>query len=329
MNDDRRASAQLIASISEASAAAAGRLRAIAPPSPCYESRSLSAHYGCRVMLKCEHLMPTGSFKFRGAFNKIAGLTEAQRTAGVVTASSGNHGLGLTVSAQRFGVPVEVHAPAGASSAKIDAIRALGARLVLHDGDCLVAEKAARAAALQKSAIYVSPYNDRDVIAGQGGIAIELLEQEPRIDAVVLSVGGGGLLSGVGSVLAELSPQTQLIAAWPANATSLLRSIEAGEAVPVSELPTLSDATAGEVEPGSVTIGIGAALRFTPVEISEERIKAAMRLFAEAEHWIVEGAAGLALAGLESCADRLRGKTVAVIVCGRNIAFDRFLSAVS
>lgn len=328
-NHGQASTALLIASVAEAASSAAARLHEFCPPSPLVESSALSARFGCTVLLKNEHLMPTGSFKFRGAYNRIALLSEQERAAGVVAASSGNHGLGLAVAARQRGVCVEIHAPSGASSAKLRAIAAQGAKLVLHEGDCLAAEIAARAAASAAGACYVSPYNDFDVIAGQGGIAVELLEQAAEIDAVVLSVGGGGLLCGVGSVLACRSPHTELIGAWPANATSLLRSMKAGRAVPTAESPTISDATAGEVEPGSMTIPLSAALQPTPVEVPEDRIIAGMRMLAEDEHWMVEGAAGLALAGLGACAQRLAGKTVAVVICGRNIALDRFLAAIA
>lgn len=327
LETERRLPASIEA-LAQASRSAAARLRKVAPPSPLIESVSLSRHFGCKVVLKCEHLLPTGSFKFRGGFNKMALLSKAQKARGVVAASSGNHGLALAVAAKAAGAKVTVHAPATASRAKLGAIAAQGADLVLHDGDCLVAERAARASAEQHGACYVSPYNDLDVIAGQGGLAVELLAQTEDLDAVVLSVGGGGLLCGVGAVLAHHRPDVELIAAWPANAPSLLRSIEAGQAVPVVEHPTLSDATAGEVEPGSVTIPLAAALAPTPVEVPEERIAAGMLMLAEHEHWMAEGAAGLALAGLEACAERLAGKTVAVVVCGRNIELGRFLAAV-
>ncbi|MGA0607385.1 threonine/serine dehydratase [Phenylobacterium sp. VNQ135] len=306
---------------------AATRLRTRTPPSPLSHSLGLSDRYGCRVLLKCEHLLPTGSFKFRGGFTKLSRLGEDDRRRGVVAASTGNHGMALAAAGRELGVPVTVHAPRAASPAKLQAMTAQGARLVLHDGDSLVAEVAARAAAEREGLCYVSPYNDLDVIAGQGTLAVELLEQSPDLDAVVVSVGGGGLLSGVGAVLASERPQVELIGAWPANAPSLLRSMAAGQAIEVEEGPTLSDATAGGVEPGAVTIGLAQALAPTCVEIDEPRIAAGMRAIAEHEHWMVEGAAGLALAGLEACAGRLAGRTVAVVVCGRNITLPRFLEA--
>lgn len=318
-----------VADLAVQSRIAAARLRDRTPPSPLILSRPISARFGCEVLLKCDHLLPSGSFKFRGGYNKLLSLSDSARAAGVVAASTGNHGRAIALAGREQGVPVTVHAPASASPAKLDAIVAEGAQLVLHDGDPLAVEIAARAMAADHNLTYVSPYNDLDVIAGQGGLAVEVLDQEPDIDAVVVSVGGGGLLSGVGAVLASTRPDVELIAAWPANAVSLLRSIEAGVVVEVDEQPTLSDATAGGVEPGSVTVPICRALRPTPVTVDEDRIAAAMRMLAEDEHWIVEGAAGVALAGLGANADRLRGKKVAVVICGRNISFARFLAAVS
>lgn len=304
------------------------RLRARTPASPLIHSIVLSRLYGCDVLLKCEHLLPTGSFKFRGAYTKLARMAPEDRAKGVVAASTGNHGLALATAGREMKVPVTVHAPAGASPAKLEAMAAQGATLVLHEGDPLAAELSARAASVRDGVCYVSPYNDLEVIAGQGSLAAELVDQAERLDAVVVSVGGGGLLCGVGAVLAAERPDTRLVGAWPAHATSLLQSMRAGRAVEVEERPTLSDATAGGVEPDAVTIGLAAALSPACVEVDEHRIAAAMRLLAEHEHWMVEGSAGLALAGLEACADQFAGKTVAVVVCGRNITLERFLGAI-
>jgi len=323
-----REAAPALARLAAAAREAERRLRVRTPPSPLMHSAVLSRRYGCDVLLKCEHLLPTGSFKFRGGYAKLSGLPAEERRRGVVAASTGNHGLALATAGRELGVPVTVHAPTGASPAKLQAMAAQGAALMLHEGDPLVAELAARAAAQRDGLCYVSPYNDLDVIAGQGSMAVELVDQAPQLDAVVVSVGGGGLLCGVGAVMAAERPEAELIGAWPAHAASLLRSMEAGRAVAIEERPTLSDATAGGVEPGAVTIDLAAALAPTCVEVEEYRIAAGMRLLAEHEHWIVEGAAGLALAGLEACADRLAGRTVAVVLCGRNITLDRFLGAI-
>lgn len=323
------AAARTLAQVSESAHDAERGLRQRTPPSPLMHSAPLSRLYGCQVLLKCEHLLPGGSFKFRGGYTKLSRLSAEQRARGVVAASTGNHGLALAIAGRELGVRVTVHAPAAASAAKLQAISDQGAELVLHPGDSLVAETAGRAAAERDATVYVSPYNDLDVIAGQGSLAVELLSQAPRLDAVVVSVGGGGLLSGVGAVLATQRPQAEVVAAWPANAVSLLRSMAAGSAVAVDEQPTLSDATAGGVEPDAVTIELAAAVAPTCVEVSEARIVEGMRLVAEHEHWIVEGAAGLALAGLEASAHRLQGRTVAVVLCGRNITLDRYLGALA
>ncbi|MBI1196974.1 MAG: threonine/serine dehydratase [Phenylobacterium sp.] len=323
------ASRQTLADIAASSRDAERRLRRRTPASPLTHSPALSRLCGCEVLLKCEHLLPGGSFKFRGGYTKLSRLSEVERRRGVVAASTGNHGLALAIAGRELGVPVTVHAPASASAAKLQAIADQGAKLVLHEGDPLAAEIAGRAAADADNLTYVSPYNDPDVVAGQGSLAVELLDQAPTLDAVVVAVGGGGLLSGVGAVMATCGRNVEVVAAWPANAVSLLHSMRAGKAVPVDETPTISDATAGGVEPGSVTIGIAAAIAPTCVEVDEARIVSGMRRLAEHEHWIVEGAAGLALAGLEASAGRLKGRNVAVVVCGRNITLDRFLGAIS
>lgn len=305
------------------------RLRARTPPSPLVHSRALSRVYGCEVFLKCEHLLPTGSFKFRGAFNKLSRLPPESRERGVIAASTGNHGLAVATAGREMRIPVTVHAPRLASRAKLDAMVDQGAEVILHAGEPLVAEQAARAAATHEGRPYVSPYNDLEVIAGQGSLGVELAHQAARLDAVVVSVGGGGLLAGVGAALKDMRPETRLVGAWPVNAPSLLRAIEHGRAVSVEESPTLSDATAGGVEPGAVTIDLASDLAPLCVEVEEARIVAAMRRLAEHEHWMVEGAAGLALAGLEACADQFAGGSVAVVLCGRNITLERFLDAMN
>lgn len=303
-------------------------LRAVAAPTPLELSPALSAALGCTVHLKCEHLMQTGSFKFRGAFNKIRMLDEAARTRGVVTASTGNHGQGVALAAAQAGIAATVYASSEASPAKLSAIRARGAELILVEGESLDVEVMARRVAEETGRVYVSPYNDLDVIAGQGTIGVEISAQAPDLDAVFIACGGGGLISGIGAALKALSPGTRIVGCWPRNSAALLRAIEAGEVVAYDEFPTLSDATAGAVEPGSVTVPLAGAVLDEAVEVTEPEIASAMRLIAEAEHWIVEGSAGLAMAGLLARRDAYAGRNVAVLLCGRNIALERFLSAI-
>lgn len=279
-------------------------------------------------MLKNEHLQPTGSFKIRGATNKIQILGEAARRTGVTTASTGNHGQAVARAGSLAGVPVTVYVAASAAQPKVDAIRALGAELVVVNGPPIEAELLARRHADEQGKIYISPYNDLDVIAGQGTLGMELVEQAPELDAVFISVGGGGLISGVGTALKNLSPRTRVIGVWPENSPCMLRAMEAGAIVDVDEKETLSDGTAGAVEPGSVTLPLCRAVIDETITVSEADIGRGMRMIADAEHWIVEGSAGVALAGLARRAEAFRGKKVAVVLCGRNIALERFLYAI-
>lgn len=291
-------------------------------------SHVLSADLGCEVHLKCEHLQETGSFKFRGATNRLRSLDERQRAAGVTTASTGNHGLGVARAGQLAGVQVTVYLGNETKPERIEAIRARGADIVMVEGPPGLAETTARAAAKREGKVYVPPYNDLEVIAGQGTLGIEIHEQLPEVEAVFIVVGGGGLISGVGTALKNLDPQVEVVGVWPENSTCMLGALEAGEIIDVVEHDTLSDSTAGAIERGSITFPICQQVIDTRIVVTEAEIAAAMRRLAAADHWMVEGAAGVALAGLVKKADRYRGKTVAIVLCGRNIALDTYLAAI-
>jgi len=303
-------------------------IRPQVPVSPLQLSGPLSTLLGCSVLLKNEHLQPTGSFKIRGATNKIRILGAAARGTGVTTASTGNHGQAVARAGSLAGVPVTVYVAASAAQPKVDAIRALGAKLVVVAGPPIEAELQARQYANEHGQVYISPYNDLDVMAGQGTLGMELVEQAPDLDAVFISVGGGGLIGGVGTALKNLSPRTRVVGVWPENSPCMLRAMEAGEVVDVDETETLSDGTAGAVEPGSVTLPVCRDVIDETVTVSEGAIGRAMRQIAAAEHWIVEGSAGVALAGLTARAHSFKNQKVAVVMCGRNIALERFLYAI-
>ncbi len=291
-------------------------------------SAPLSAQTGCEIFLKCEHLQHTGSFKFRGASNKILTLTEEQRSKGVITASSGNHGQALALAGLRAGVPVTVYTTTHASPLKLEAIRAFGAKVISIDTDPLSVElEAAKQAQLQNT-LFISPYNDPDIIAGQGTIGAELVEQLPDVDAVFIAVGGGGLISGVGAALAHLKPGTEVIGCWPENAPTLQRSLLAGKIIEMDEEDTLSDGTAGGIEPGSITFPLCQKVVNKTVLVSEQEIRDAMKMVARYERWMIEGAAGVALAGAIKLAADYQGKKVAVVLCGRNILLEKFIGAI-
>jgi threonine dehydratase len=302
-------------------------LRPQVPVSPLQPSVPLSAELGCSVLLKNEHLQPGGSFKIRGATNKIRLLDATARRVGVTTASTGNHGQAVARAALLLGVPVTVYVAASTSRPKLDAIKALGAQLALVDGPPIEAELLARRQAAEQGKVYISPYNDLDVVAGQGTVGMELLEQAPDLDAVFISVGGGGLISGVGTALKKLSPRIRIVGVWPENSPCMLRAMEAGRIVDVQEKGTLSDGTAGAIEPGAVTLPVCREVIDETVTVTETEIARAMRSVAAAEHWIVEGSAGVALAGLVKRAESFQGRKVAAVLCGRNIALETFLQA--
>ncbi len=299
------------------------------PMTPLDYSPGLSAWLGCEIYLKCEHLQTIGSFKIRGSSNKIRLLTSEQKAAGVTTASTGNHGKGVGWAARQAGVAATVYVARETTQAKIDAIQAFGAEVVVVDGPPIDAELAARAAATAQGRTYISPYNDRDVMAGQGTMGLELLEQLPDLDAVFLSVGGGGLIGGLGTAVKTRRPQAKIVGVWPENSAAMLRSLEAGEIVEADERPTLSTSTAGAVEEGAVTFDVCRQVIDTTIEVSETEIAAAMAAIARHDQWMVEGAAGVPLAGLVKQADAWRGQKVVIVLCGRNIALETFLDAVS
>lgn len=296
---------------------------------PLLHSPALSQLLGLRVLLKAEHLQTTGSFKYRGAANKLRCLSTDQRARGVVTASSGNHGMALARAAAAADVPLLAYVSASAASSKVRGIIEHGADLVRVAGDGLAAELAALASAQASGRLYVSPYNDLQIIAGQGTLGLEIVDQVERLDTVFVSVGGGGLAAGVGAALALRAPGTELVGCWPVNAPALLRALDTGRIHDVDEYPTLSDGTAGGVEPGTVTLPLCQRLMGRRVEVSETAIAQALYLLAEHEHWMVEGAAGVALAGLMQLAPTLQGKTVVVVLCGRNISPAAYMHALA
>jgi threonine dehydratase len=292
--------------------AAYDRLRPLVRETPVEYSTELG------VWLKLEHLQHTGSFKFRGASNKMALLTPEQAAAGVVTASNGNHGLGVAAAAQARDIAAEVFVSSHVSPAKARRIERHGARIHCAGDDPLTAELAARQAAADSGRVFISPYNDADVMAGQGTIAVELLRQLPKVDAVFVAVGGGGLIGGIGAYLKEASPRTEVVGCWPETSPVMYECMRAGRVVDVPEQPTVSESTAGGLEPGSVTLDVCRRVIDRAVLVSEAEILSAMRLVLEAEHWLVEGAAGVAVAAY--LAEKHRYETAAIVLCGRNLS---------
>lgn len=274
---------------------------------------------GASVYCKLENLQPTGSFKVRGAANKVLSLTPEERRRGVVTASSGNAGAAMAWVLGRVGAEGVVFVPEDAPASKLAKIESLGARLERCAGDVARIEARARVHAAARGMIYLPPYNDPLVVAGQGTIAAELSRQLAGIDAVFASVGGGGLVSGIGSFLKHVSPQTRVVGCWPENSDVMKRSLEAGRILDLPSRPTLSDATAGGIEPGALTFDLCRRVIDECVTVTEAEIAVAMRDFLAEEHMAIEGAAGVAVAAWRKTGSDYAGARVAIVICGGNV----------
>jgi threonine dehydratase len=272
------------------------------------------------LFFKLENLQQTGSFKLRGASNKILSLSAEQAARGVIAASNGNHGLGVAAAARRAAIGAEVYVSSHVSPGKAKRIEEYGARIHRAGNDPLDAELAARAAAEQQHKVFISPYNDPEVMAGQGTIAVELLRQLPEIDTIFVAVGGGGLIGGIGAYMKQVSPRTQIVGCWPENSRVLYESMQAGRIIDVPEKPTLSESTAGGLEPGSVTLAICRDVIDRPVMVSEDEILDAMKRVRAATGSLVEGAAGVAVAAFLKHARDCAGKNVVVVICGGNLS---------
>ena len=298
------------------------RIRPHVRETPLDPSPVLSERTGCTVLVKLENLQHTGSFKLRGATNKLLSLSDGERALGVVTASSGNHGAAVAKGLGTLGIKGIVFVPEDAAPLKVAAIRRYGAEVRHHGNDGVVTEMHARRFAGENGMVFISPYNDVQVMAGQGTIGVELARQHGSIDAIVVAIGGGGLISGIAGFLKPLQEDLTVIGASPVNSAVMAESVRAGRILDLESLPTLSDGTAGGVEPGAITFDMCRDLVDQFVDIPEADIAAAMRLFMESHHMLVEGAAGVAVAALLQAAESLRGKTVAVVICGANIGLE-------
>jgi threonine dehydratase len=306
-------------------AAIAGAEQKIRPhirKTPAVRSSALSERTQADVWLKCENLQDTGSFKLRGAVHALLCLSPDQQARGVVAASSGNHGAAVAVAGQMLGVPVTVYVPEGASPVKRDVMRRAGASVVTFGTDGLDTEIEARRVAGERNQAYVSPYNDAAVVVGQGTVGVELLRQVDGLDALIVAVGGGGLIAGMTAYLRHALPALHVIGAQPANSNVMAASIRAGRVLELPSQPTLSDGTAGGIERDTITFELCRDLVDDWVEIDESSIARSLRHAIEVEHMLVEGSAAVALAALDARRETLGGKRVAVVLCGANISAD-------
>ncbi|UCG26333.1 MAG: threonine/serine dehydratase [Chloroflexota bacterium] len=274
---------------------------------------------GANVYFKCENLQHTGSFKARGALSKVLSLDKAERARGVVSASTGNHGAAVAFAANKVGATALIFVPDSASPSKLAAIGRLGADIQVHGADSVEAEAYARAFASENGLAFISPYNDPQVIGGQGTIGLELAQQCPNVDAVFVAVGGGGLIAGIAVALKDQRPEVRIVGCSPEHSQVMIQSVMAGEILDLPSQPTLSDGTAGGVEAGSITFPLCRDLVDTYETASEEEIADHLRQFMAAHHQLIEGSAAVPIAALLKRRDEFAGQNVFIVLCGANI----------
>ncbi|MCW9708351.1 threonine/serine dehydratase [Fodinibius salsisoli] len=275
------------------------------------------------VYLKLESEQVTGSFKARGSLNKLTWLQEQGNNTLPVTASTGNHGLGFARACDLLGIQGKVYLPHSAVESKVEAIRAYDIDIEFHGDDPFQTEVFLRQEADEQGWCYISPYNDRQVIAGQGTIAMEILEHIPKPDNILATVGGGGLISGIGTYVKRKSPETTIIGCQPENSPEMSVSVRAGEYKEITSKPTLSDGSAGGFERDAITFEQCKKLVDRFILASEEEIASAIRLMVARHHKIIEGAAGVAIASLLKNAARFKDQSTVIVVCGANIAIEK------
>lgn len=297
-------------------------LRTVIEPTPLVFNEWLSTQYNCEVYLKLENMLPIGSFKMRGATNKIASLTEKERKLGVLAVSAGNHAQGVAWAARKFKVNATIIMPEGSPLTKIRNTERLGAKVILHGASIEDGFKYAEELMKKKPMIFVHPYKDPLVIAGQGSVGFELATQMPDMDFVFSSIGGGGLVGGMGTVLKKLCPQTKLIAGQASGCRAMVDSLHRGKVVKATEATTFADGIRVKVAHPDMLLILKKVVDESHAVDDEKTAFAVLRLL-ERARVLAEGAGALPLALLnelhEKDPKRFKNKKVVVVVCGGNI----------
>ena len=298
--------------------AAQARIFADVHHTPILRCQTLSSLCGCTLGLKAEHLQRSGSFKLRGALNRLRQLSLAEKQRGVVAFSSGNHAQGVALAAQICDLPAVIVMPSDAPKVKLDATRGYGAEVVLYDRKTEDREAIARKLCTERGAILVPPFDDPHIMAGQGTVGLEILSDVPDVDTLLLPIGGGGLISGVAMAVKSLRPSVRVIGVEPEVADDALRSRQAGQVVRISQPQTIADGVAIQAV-GQLTFPVMQALVDDIVTVSEAQIAAALGLVLTRAKQVVEPTAALGVAALLSGRCRLPGQNVVALLCGGNL----------
>ena len=296
--------------------AAAARLKGQVLDTPFVESRTISQLTGCQVFLKFENLQYTASFKERGACNKLAQLSADERARGVIAMSAGNHAQGVAYHAQRLGLRAVIVMPRFTPGVKVERTRGFGAEVVLH-GDSLDESRThARELAQQQGLVFVHPYDDEDIVAGQGTIALEMLREQPDLDTLVVAIGGGGLIAGMATAAKAIKPAIEIIGVQTERFPAMVNAIK-GTHLPQG-MSTIAEGIAVGT-PGVITEAIVRQKVDDLLLVDEGDIEQAIVMLLEIEKTLVEGAGAAGLAALIKHPQRFAGKRVGLVLCGGNI----------
>nr|NEG51860.1 pyridoxal-phosphate dependent enzyme [Pantoea agglomerans] len=291
-------------------------------------SHSLSALVGTEVRLKMENLQHTGSFKLRGAANVLASLNADQRRAGVIAPTAGNHGLGLACAGHAAGIPVSIFLPFSADPIKVSAMKSYGAQVTFFD-DIEDARQEAIVAAQQSGATFVSAYNNQQMIAGGGTVGLEIMEDWPDADVILVNIGGGGLASGIATAIKGINPAAEVWAVQSEASPTFACWKEAGEAIPVEISSSIAEGISGYIEPEAMTWPLIRDRVDRVLLVSEVEIKAAMLLMLNLHSHVVEPSGVPAVAAAIRYAKELSGRKIVCVVSGRNISGSRYLKLVN
>lgn len=302
--------------------AASQRLQGAANVTPVLTSRTINREVGAELFFKCENYQRTGSFKFRGAYNALSQFDAAQREAGVVAFSSGNHAQGIALAASILGMPAAIVMPTDAPAAKVAATRGYGAEVILYDRYTEDRAAIGRALAVERGMTLIPPYDHPDILSGQGTAAKELFEEVGALDALFVGLGGGGMLSGTTLSTRALAPDCMLIGVEPEAGNDGQRSFESGAIVRIDTPETIADGAQTQFL-GNYTFPIILDGVNRIVTVTDDELVAAMKFFVQRMKMVVEPTGCLGLAAVRKLKDELQGKRVGVIITGGNIDIDK------
>lgn len=295
---------------------AAENLKPILLDTPLIRSDFFSEEYSCNVYLKPENLQRTGSFKIRGAYNKIANLTKEERNHGVISSSAGNHAQGVAYSAKEKGIPATIVMPNVTPLLKVDATKAFGAKVILHGDVYDEAYRHAMELSEREGYTFIHPFDDYDVICGQGTIGLEIMKELPDIDEILVPIGGGGLIAGIALAIKTLKPSVKIIGVVPMGAMAMKISVEEGQVTRLASLKTVAEGVAVK-QPGNLTFAITKKYVDDIIAVSEKEIMEAVLLVIEKHKMVAETAGAIPLAGLRKRAKK--GKNIVCLITGGNI----------